>query len=105
MPLDADQTWSADDVLTGAEIRAIVERAGRWSRSTARGPVDVAALPVRRGAGEIGFVNPVSEPFCSWCDRIRLTADGQLRTCLFSRGSGTCARRCARAPATPSWQR
>ena len=37
------------------------------------------------GAGEIGFVNPVSEPFCSSCDRIRLTADGQLRTCLFSR--------------------
>src|SRR5437660_993818 len=37
------------------------------------------------GAGEIGFVNPVSEPFCSTCDRIRLTADGQLRTCLFSR--------------------
>ena len=37
------------------------------------------------GAGELGFVNPVSEPFCSSCDRIRLTADGQLRTCLFSR--------------------
>ena len=37
------------------------------------------------GFGEIGFVNPVSEPFCSSCDRIRLTADGQLRTCLFSR--------------------
>jgi GTP 3',8-cyclase len=37
------------------------------------------------GIGELGFVNPVSEPFCSSCDRIRLTADGQLRTCLFSR--------------------
>src|SRR5438045_4010709 len=37
------------------------------------------------GAGELGFVNPVSEPFCSTCDRIRVTADGQLRTCLFSR--------------------
>src|SRR5438477_186008 len=37
------------------------------------------------GAGEVGFVNPVSEPFCSSCDRIRITADGQLRTCLFSR--------------------
>src|SRR4029450_2523816 len=37
------------------------------------------------GAGEIGFVNPVSEPFCSTCDPIRLTPDGQLRTCLFSR--------------------
>ena len=37
------------------------------------------------GEGELGFINPVSEPFCSACDRIRLTADGQLRTCLFSR--------------------
>ena len=36
------------------------------------------------GAGEIGFINPVSEPFCADCNRIRLTADGKLRTCLFS---------------------
>ena len=36
------------------------------------------------GRGEIGFVNPVSEPFCADCNRIRLTADGKLRTCLFS---------------------
>ena len=36
------------------------------------------------GVGEIGFINPVSEPFCSTCDRLRLTADGQIRTCLFS---------------------
>ena len=36
------------------------------------------------GAGEIGFINPVSEPFCADCNRIRLTADGELRTCLFS---------------------
>jgi len=36
------------------------------------------------GIGEIGFINPVSEPFCATCNRIRLTADGQIRTCLFS---------------------
>ena len=36
------------------------------------------------GPGEIGFVSPVSEPFCADCNRIRLTADGRLRTCLFS---------------------
>jgi cyclic pyranopterin phosphate synthase len=36
------------------------------------------------GAGQIGFINPVSEPFCSDCNRIRLTAEGKLRTCLFS---------------------
>jgi GTP 3',8-cyclase len=86
MPLDADGTWRNDEVLTGAEIRAIIEE--HW------GPLEVlpakASSTARRfrfadGAGEIGFVNPVSEPFCSSCDRIRLTADGQLRTCLFSR--------------------
>ena len=85
MPLDADEAWREDDVLTGGEIRALIEE--RWPL------VEVAAKPsstARRfrfadGAGEIGFVNPVSEPFCSSCDRIRLTADGQLRTCLFSR--------------------
>jgi cyclic pyranopterin phosphate synthase len=48
--------------------------------------VDREALPVADRGGEIGFINPVSEPFCSNCDRIRITADGQLRTCLFSRG-------------------
>jgi GTP 3',8-cyclase len=85
MPLDADESWRGDDVLTGGEIRALIEE--RWPL------VEVPAKPAstaRRfrfadGAGEIGFVNPVSEPFCSSCDRIRLTADGQLRTCLFSR--------------------
>ena len=85
MPLDADEAWKEDEVLTGGEIRALIEE--RWPL------VEIPAKPsstARRfrfadGAGEIGFVNPVSEPFCSSCDRIRLTADGQLRTCLFSR--------------------
>ena len=86
MPLDADEAWREDDVLTGAEIRAIIE--------SEHGPlVEIPAKPsstARRfrfadGIGELGFVNPVSEPFCSSCDRIRVTADGQLRTCLFSR--------------------
>src|SRR5438067_8072259 len=85
MPLDADESWREDRVLTGCEIRELIEE--RWPL------VEVPAAPSstsRRfrfadGAGEIGFVNPVSEPFCSACDRIRLTADGQLRTCLFSR--------------------
>jgi cyclic pyranopterin phosphate synthase len=85
MPLDADEAWRADEVLTGGEIRALIEE--RWPL------LEIPAKPsstARRfrfadGAGEIGFVNPVSEPFCSSCDRIRLTADGRLRTCLFSR--------------------
>jgi GTP 3',8-cyclase len=85
MPLDADHAWSEDAVLTGDEIRAILERVHpleelpREPSSTAR------VFRFRDGAGgEIGFVNPVSEPFCADCNRIRLTSDGKLRTCLFS---------------------
>jgi cyclic pyranopterin phosphate synthase len=85
MPLDADQAWRDDDVLTGGEIRALIEE--RWPLEEVPAKASSTARRFRfaDGAGEIGFVNPVSEPFCSTCDRIRLTADGQLRTCLFSR--------------------
>jgi len=85
MPLDADESWRGDDVLTGAEIRALIEE--RWPLEPVPAKPSSTAQRFRfaDGAGEIGFVNPVSEPFCSSCDRIRLTADGQLRTCLFSR--------------------
>jgi cyclic pyranopterin phosphate synthase len=84
MPLDADHAWSEDRVLTGAEIRTMIdavhplEPQPRASHSTAR------VYRFRDGRGEIGFVNPVSEPFCADCNRIRLTAEGRLRTCLFS---------------------
>src|SRR3954451_7418211 len=85
MPLDAEGAWRDDEVLTGAEIRAIIEQ--RWPLEEIPAKPSSTARRYRfaDGAGEIGFVNPVSEPFCSSCDRIRLTADGQLRTCLFSR--------------------
>jgi GTP 3',8-cyclase len=84
MPLDGDRSWDMTQVLTGEEIRAAIhavhplEDAQREPHATAR---------VHRfadGRGAIGFINPVSEPFCGDCDRIRLTADGRLRTCLFS---------------------
>ena len=84
MPLDADHAWSADQVLTGDELRRIIdavhpiEELPREPSSTAR------VFRFRDGTGEIGFINPVSEPFCSDCNRIRLTAEGKLRTCLFS---------------------
>ena len=84
MPLDADRHWRPEAVLTGAEIRAIAETRyeleplPREPHSTAR------VYRFADGAGEIGFVNPVSEPFCADCNRIRITSDGKLRTCLFS---------------------
>jgi cyclic pyranopterin phosphate synthase len=86
MPLDADEAWREDDVLTGAEIRAIIESEhGPLVEVPAKASSTARRFRFADGAGELGFVNPVSEPFCSSCDRIRLTADGQLRTCLFSR--------------------
>jgi cyclic pyranopterin phosphate synthase len=84
MPLDADRAWSQDVVLPGDELRAVIERVHpleeipREASSTAR------VFRFLDGRGSIGFVNPVSEPFCSDCNRLRLTADGKLRTCLFS---------------------
>jgi len=85
MPLDADGNWERERVLTGAEIKAILER-----DLMPLVPIDAEASSTSRryrfadGVGEVGFINPVSEPFCATCNRIRLTADGQLRTCLFS---------------------
>jgi GTP 3',8-cyclase len=84
MPLDADHAWSPDDVLPGEEIRAAIhavyplEPEPRAPSSTAR------TYRFADGRGRIGFINPVSEPFCADCNRIRVTSDGQLRTCLFS---------------------
>ena len=84
MPLDGDRNWTPDSVLTGDEIRALIharyplEEAPREPSATAR------IFRFADGRGEIGFINPVSEPFCADCNRIRLTADGKLRTCLFS---------------------
>jgi cyclic pyranopterin phosphate synthase len=85
MPLDADGTWREEQVLSGAEIRAIIERQWSLEELPAKPSSTARRFRFADGAGEVGFVSPVSEPFCSSCDRIRLTADGQLRTCLFSR--------------------
>jgi GTP 3',8-cyclase len=84
MPLDADRAWSIDQVLTGAEVRAIIEQ--RWALEPEPREPGATARTWRfaDGRGRLGFVSPVSEPFCADCDRIRLTADGRLRTCLFS---------------------
>jgi cyclic pyranopterin phosphate synthase len=84
MPLDADHAWTPDSVLSGHEIRAIIEQ--QWPlEETEREPHATARVyRFVDGRGSIGFINPVSEPFCGDCNRIRLTADGRLRTCLFS---------------------
>jgi cyclic pyranopterin phosphate synthase len=84
MPLDADRSWSSDKVLPNEEIRRLIsevhplEPVGRDRHGTSR------RWRFADGQGEIGFISPVSEPFCGDCNRIRLTAEGMLRTCLFS---------------------
>jgi cyclic pyranopterin phosphate synthase len=84
MPLDGDRSWDIAQVLTGEEIRAAIEAV--WPLVPVQREAGATARVWRfaDGAGQLGFINPVSEPFCGDCDRIRITADGRLRTCLFS---------------------
>jgi cyclic pyranopterin phosphate synthase len=84
MPLDGDRAWSADQVLTGAEIRALIETRHPLEPLPREPHATARVHRFADGPGEIGFINPVSEPFCADCNRIRLTAEGELRTCLFS---------------------
>jgi cyclic pyranopterin phosphate synthase len=86
MPLDADHAWDMDKVLTGAEIRAAIEAVHPLEPEPREPHATARTYRFADGRGRIGFINPVSEPFCGDCDRIRLTADGKLRTCLFSLG-------------------
>jgi cyclic pyranopterin phosphate synthase len=86
MPLDSGHEWSRSDVVSGKEIRErINERFPLVKVNVARGSETSARYRFADGApGEIGIIAPVTEPFCGACSRIRLTADGQIRTCLFS---------------------
>lgn len=86
MPLDAEGNWENEQVLRGAEIRELLEREFGPLEPL---PVDNPHQPATdyrfvRGSGRIGFINPVTQPFCSDCNRLRLTAEGQVRNCLFS---------------------
>ena len=85
MPLDAEEGWDAGQVLSGAEVRTILERSiGPLVAATAADPGQPAREYRFADGGRVGFINAVTEPFCERCDRLRLTADGQLRNCLFS---------------------
>src|SRR5690349_4250163 len=86
MPLDSGHEWVREDVVSGKEIRErISERFPLVKLNVARGSETSARYRFADGApGEIGIIAPVSEPFCGACSRIRLTSDGQIRTCLFS---------------------
>ena len=86
MPLDADRQWSSQRVLAGEEILRILSRAvGPLEPVKTDGSLAPAAeYRFRDGGGRIGLVPAVTRPFCGQCNRLRLTADGKLRDCLFS---------------------
>jgi cyclic pyranopterin phosphate synthase len=85
MPLDADRHWSRDLVVPAAEVKRRIE--ARWELV----PIAHERSETARkfcftdSPGEIGLIAPVTQPFCGFCSRIRITADGKLRTCLFSK--------------------
>lgn len=86
MPLDGDGRWSKDQYIPASDI---VARISSWAKLTAveeqklRGPAKL--YRIEGGCGEVGVISPISDHnFCSNCNRLRLTADGKLRSCLFS---------------------
>lgn len=87
MPLDSGRAWHKELVVPGREILARLQAQFALQPVKPANPSETArrwALPGSKG--EIGIIAPVSEPFCGHCDRLRLTADGKFRTCLFSTG-------------------
>ncbi len=86
MPLDADGNWHSQYVLPGAVIRAQLEQRFGPLVPVTRGDPSQPAVDyaLADGGGRIGFINPVTEPFCGDCSRLRITAEGQVRNCLFS---------------------
>jgi cyclic pyranopterin phosphate synthase len=85
MPLDAEARWEEPRVLSGAEVRAILERdVGPLVPEPVADPGQPAVDYRWPDGGRVGFIDPVTSPFCDRCARLRLTADGQFRNCLFS---------------------
>ena len=86
MPLDAQHGWRRDEMVTADEILDLL--AGEFLLSPAeepRGSAPAELFTVDGGAGTVGVIASVTRPFCGDCDRVRLTADGQVRNCLFAR--------------------
>ena len=83
MPLDADAGWTHRQVVPAEEIVAAIDAVFPLEPVTA-GSAPAERFRYRDGGGEIGVIASVTRPFCGSCDRVRLTADGQLRSCLFA---------------------
>jgi GTP 3',8-cyclase len=86
MPLDADQQWRSDAVVSQSEIVAAIDAVHPLEpvSAEARGADPAARWRYRDGRGEVGVIASVTQAFCDSCDRVRLTAEGMLRHCLFA---------------------
>jgi len=85
MPLDSARAWLRELVVPGREILKRIQRSHTLRPVPAKNPSETATRwQFADGRGEIGLISPVSEPFCGHCNRVRLTVDGKIRTCLFS---------------------
>jgi cyclic pyranopterin phosphate synthase len=83
MPLDAQLGWGPERVVPAADVVAAIH--ARWPLDpVARGRAPATTFRYRDGGGEVGVIASVTESFCSTCDRVRLTADGMFRNCLFA---------------------
>ncbi len=86
MPLDAQHGWSRDGMITADEIFAALSTEFELSPAEEpRGSAPAEKFLVNGGPGTVGVIASVTRPFCGDCDRVRLTADGQVRNCLFAR--------------------
>ncbi len=86
MPLDAQHVWSRDTMITADEILASLRTEFELSEHPdARGSAPAELFVVDGGPATVGIIASVTRPFCGDCDRVRLTADGQVRNCLFAR--------------------
>jgi cyclic pyranopterin phosphate synthase len=85
MPLDSTRGWMKEMVVPGREILARLQARFQLVAIPSSNPSETARRwRFADGRGEVGIIAPVTEPFCGHCNRIRLTADGKIRTCLFS---------------------
>jgi cyclic pyranopterin phosphate synthase len=84
MPLDAGGLWARPKMVTAAEIMALLSEEFELSPVPGRGSAPAEEFFVDGGPATVGIIASVSAPFCAACDRLRLTADGQFRNCLFS---------------------
>lgn len=88
MPLDAGRTWNREQMVTADEIFTVLSKEFNLQPVPNRDSSPAEEFYVNGGVEKIGIIGSVSRPFCGACDRIRLTSDGQLRSCLFSNEEG-----------------